>query len=479
MKISQYIFLLFIGFLLFVDTPVAGQGALAPEASKQPDDAWLTIDKIFIIGNKRTKEKIILRELSITEGQAINSHELEETIKVDKRKLLNTQLFLDVHISQVRFKEDTIDLIIRVAERWYTIPSPFFRLADRNFNVWFSTENRDWKRVEYGLKFFQYNFRGLNERLYFYTQLGFTKQFALRYVIPYVDAAQKNGIELLFSYSEKNNINYVTRNHEFVFTDSLRGIYRNYRGLIGWRYRPSFFKNHYLDLKYNDIWVSDTITQLNPNYFLIPGNRQRYFSLAYNLVSDHRDYIGYPLKGYHWDVGIEKVGLGIFDDLNMIRIDGGYRKYIALGKGFYYAGSAQGYLSTPKHQPYANFLGLGYRNNWLRGYELDVIEGQAFVIQQNTLSKKVFAHELDLKKIFPIDQFNTIPISIYLKGFVDHGYLSNSTPHEQSNYLSNRYLMGYGVGLDIVSFYDFVMRIERSWRINGEPGIYFHLNTAF
>lgn len=464
---------------MMVDMTVMGQAMHSSDVIEQSEEAWLTIDKIFIIGNKRTKERIILRELDIAEGQKINTKELEEIIKLDRRKLLNTQLFLDVHISQVRINENRVDIIIRVAERWYTIPSPFFRLADRNFNVWLTTENRDWKRMEYGLKFFQYNFRGLNERLYFYTQLGFTRQFALRYVIPYIDVAQKNGIELSFSYSEKNNINYITRDHEFVFTDSLNGIYRNYRGLLGWRYRPSFYNNHFIDLKYHDVWVSDTITDLNPRYFLNSRNRQHYFSLAYTFVSDHRDYVGYPLKGYRWDLGVEKLGLGIFDDVNIIRIDGGYRRYITLGKGFYFAGSAQGYLSAPKRQPYANFLGLGYSRNWLRGYELDVIEGQAFVIQQNTLSKKIFSQEIDLSKILPIDQFNTIPISIYLKGYVDQGYLSNTIPYEQSNRLSNRYLMGYGIGLDIVSFYDFVMRIERSWKINGEPGIYFHLNTAF
>lgn len=462
-----------------VNLKIMGQVIHAPEVVELSEETWLTIDKIFIIGNKRTKERIIFRELDIAEGQIFRINELEETIKLERRKLLNTQLFLDVHISQVRLTEDKVDIIIRVSERWYTVPSPFFRLADRNFNVWLTTENRDWERVEYGLKFFQYNFRGLNQRLYFYTQLGFTRQFALRYVIPYIDAAQKNGIELSFSYSEKNNINYITRNHEFVFTDSLSGVYRNYRGAIRWRYRPSFFKNHFIDLKYSDALVSDTITRLNPQYFLNAGNRQRYFSLAYAFVSDHRDYVGYPLKGYRWDLGIEKLGLGIFDDINMLRINGSYRKYIDIGKGFYFAGSAQAYLSAPRLQPYANFIGLGYNQNWLRGYELDVIEGQAYVIQQNTFSKKIFSQEIDISKVLSIDQFNTIPISIYLKGFVDHGYLRNSTPYVQSNYLSNRYLMGYGIGLDIVSFYDFTMRIERSWKINGEPGIYFHLNSAF
>ena len=468
-------------FLLLGSTNLSGQAL--PEAAPLRESPhatdWLTVDKIFIIGNKRTKEKIIRRELDLAEGKAYLPDELEEVFKSDRRKLINTQLFLDVSIHQVTLQDHQVDIIIRVAERWYTIPSPFFRLADRNLNVWLTTENRDWRRLEYGLKFFQYNFRGLNERLYVYTQLGFTRQYALRYVVPYLDKAQKNGLELGFSYSEKNNINYTTRNHQLIFTDSLNQAFRAYKGLVGWRFRPSFYNNHFLGLKYTDVWVADTITELNPNYFLKSSNRQQYFSLSYSFVNDHRDYIGYPLKGYRWDASVEKLGLGIFKDINMIRATSSYSRYFALGKGFYYAGSVQGYVSAPRLQPYANFTGLGYSQNWLRGYELDVIEGQAYLIEQNTLSKRILSEDIDISSILPIDQFNHIPINIYLKGYIDHGYLSNSLPNEQNNRLANRYLMGYGLGVDIVSFYDFVVRFERSWRIEGPPGFYFHLNSAF
>ncbi len=457
---------------------VAGQPV---QTSAMQDTAeWLTVDKIFVTGNEKTKEKIILRELSLSKNQMILSSELDEILKADRKKLLNTQLFLEVTLSPVRLESDSVDLIVRVVERWYTIPSPFFRLADRNFNVWLTTQNRDWRRVEYGVRFFKYNFRGLNERLYFYTQFGFTRQFAMRYVIPYIDKAQKNGLEFRFGYSENSNISYLTRDHQLIFTDSLPGLAaRNYKGMIGWRYRPSFYNNHWFIAGYVQQQVADTISELNPNYFLHTGNRQQYFTLSYGFRSDHRDYIAYPLKGYRWEVEVQKLGIGIFDDLNMVRVEGGYQRYVDLGKGFYFAGSAQGYLSAPRRQPYANFIGLGYNRTWLRGYELEAIEGQAYVIQQNTLSKRVFSRKFDLSRVVPIPQFSTLPLSIYLKGYADQGYLRNTLPYEQSNRLNNRYLMGYGLGVDVVSFYDFVIRLERSWRINGDPGFYFHLNKTF
>ncbi|WP_341297072.1 BamA/TamA family outer membrane protein [Catalinimonas locisalis] len=445
----------------------------------QVENQLLTIDKIFIIGNRRTKERIILRELSIREGETIMYDELREILKMDRRKLMNTQLFLDVNLNLIQLNENVADIIVRVAERWYTVPSPYFKLADRNFNVWISNQNRDWSRVEYGLKFYKYNFRGLNEQIYFAFQLGFTRQLALRYRIPYIDKAQKNGLDFGFSFSETANISYTTYDHREVFTDSLENASQTTLGLIGWRYRPSFYKNHYVELRYNDTRIADTIRTLNPQYFLNEGNRQQYMTLTYSFESDHRDFVGFPLNGYRWEAQVSKLGLGIFDDLNLFRLYGEVAKYQPLGKGFYYAGIGRGYFSSPKIQPYANLTGLGFNQIWIRGYELDAIEGQAYLLQQNTLRKKIFSKEFDLSQFMPVDQFNNIPLAVYVKGYFDHGYLWNDIPYLENKPLANQYLFGYGLGIDIVSFYDFVFRVEHSWKQDGSSGIFLHFNSAF
>ena len=61
------------------------------------------IDKIFIIGYKKTKEHIIKRELSIADGQWISRADLKEMLEEDKRKLINTRLFLSVDINIVEW----------------------------------------------------------------------------------------------------------------------------------------------------------------------------------------------------------------------------------------------------------------------------------------------------------------------------------------------------------------------------------------
>ncbi len=484
---NLYIYIIFLLLTLWLKPLVFAQSldwsdstSTVRSSRYQPNSNQLiTIDKIFIIGNKRTREKIILRELETQEGITYTYQELQENLLLDRRKVMNTQLFLNVRLSLIHLNENKADLIIRVAERWYTIPSPFLQLADRNFNVWLTNQNRDWNRLEYGMRFYQYNFRGLNERLYFFGQLGFTKQLAVRYRIPYIDKAQKNGLEVGFSFSENANTNYITEGHRLIFTDSLRLAARSQVGLLAWNYRPSFFNSHRVGLNYYDMSVQDTIARLNPSYFLDGAKRQQYFSLSYSFVSDRRDFVGYPLKGYRWEASLSKMGLGIFDDLNMFRVRAEGAKYENLGKGFFYAGVARGMLSSPGTQPYANISGLGYGQIWIRGYELDAIEGQAFLMQQNTLRKRLFNEEFDLSRIIPIDQFNTIPLAVYLKVYFDHGYLRNDIPYLREQPLANRYLYGYGAGVDIVSFYDFVFRIEHSWKHDGSSGTFFHFRSAF
>ena len=52
------------------------------------------IGKIYVTGNKRTLESIILRELSFAEGDQIKVSDLADKIVLDQQKLINTRLFV-------------------------------------------------------------------------------------------------------------------------------------------------------------------------------------------------------------------------------------------------------------------------------------------------------------------------------------------------------------------------------------------------
>src|SRR5882762_7934672 len=154
----------------------------------------LTVNRVLIIGNKVTKERIISREIKLKPGDTITLKRLPHELLWDKRKIYNLRLFHTVTVLALQLPDDRIDLLVDVTERWYTFPIPIFELSDRNFSEWWNNYNHDPSRVNYGINLIRYNFRGRFETLQLTAQFGFTQRFELAYKIPYIDKKQKQGL---------------------------------------------------------------------------------------------------------------------------------------------------------------------------------------------------------------------------------------------------------------------------------------------
>ena len=437
------------------------------------------IDKIFIIGHKRTKEHIIRRELSLADGQVLSKTELDNSIQADKRKLINTRLFLSVNINIVELSPERIDLIIRVEERWYFFPIPIFQLADRNFTEWWVNQNADFSRVEWGIKLRHFNFRGRREILNLTAQFGYTKLFRLAYQFPYIDKKQKIGLSFYGDYSTNKNLGYKTVNHRQQFLDSEDNLRDRWRAGITMGYRPNFYSSHSLGLHYSSINLDDTVVLENPNYFGNGSKYQTYLALTYTFTWDFRDFVSYPLSGAYLKVRADQIGLGIYDDVSVFKLNARYSRYFDLGKKFYFGTNLTGYYSSPSDQPYANYSGVGLGGDFIRGFERYVIEGQRYIMNKNSFKRQLFAVETDISNVLRMKEFSKIPITAYITLNFDHGYVSNFPNYEQNVLFSDRYIYGGGLGIDIISFYDFVMRWEYSVNIEGEHALYFNLYAAF
>ena len=62
--------------------------------------------------------------------------------------------------------------------------------------------------------------------------------------------------------------------------------------------------------------------------------------------------------------------------------------------------------------------------------------------------------------------------------FVDAGYVHNEFP-DPTNTMVNNWQYSAGVGLDFVTYYDQVFRINYAINRHGEHGLFFHLETPF
>lgn len=461
----------------------SGHGQVTPDSLPQGDSTFqvVTIDKIFIIGNKKTKEKIIKRELSINEGDSYYESDLKKILQVERNKINNLRLFNAVKVEILYLSPNLIDIVIRVSERWYVFPVPIFDLVDRNFNDWWQNQNRDLSRTNFGINLYQNNFRGRNELLRLTFQLGYTRQFGIFYRIPYIDRSQRHGLTLIFDYSENKNIPYQTIDHQRIFFDSedLLKVRRQYG--IGYTFRNSFYTKHLASIEFHNNDVNDTIIALNNNYFNDGTTHQKYFELSYGFDYDKRDYVSYPLKGKRLEIDASKLGLGFYDDMDMISLKVKYSHYFPLSHSFYLSNYTSLYFSAPQDQPYPNLYGLGYDDDFVRGYELYLIEAKRFYLNRATLKKRVFQSKVHLG-FMPLEQFQTIPIAFYLKTYFDMGYTQNIERYaeqQRNTGLSERYIFGTGIGLDFVTFYDTVLRFEYSLNRENETGFFFHFSKEF
>src|SRR5687767_3239840 len=103
----------------------------------------VTIRSIELYGLRRTKEKIVLRELTFTTGDSILQTEIGDVFERNQNNLLNLGLFneVDLNIKEWDTEKREIDIVIEFSESWYIYAVPIAEIADRNFNVWWTTYN--------------------------------------------------------------------------------------------------------------------------------------------------------------------------------------------------------------------------------------------------------------------------------------------------------------------------------------------------
>ena len=469
-------------FAVLFLTCLSARAARLEEISATDSTEMLYLNKAIIIGNKKTLDRIILRELTLKPGDSVARYELEKTLARDKNRIYNLRIFHTVKLRALELPDKSFDLLIELEERWYTFPIPIFELSDRNFNEWWQNYDHQFNRVNYGVRLYQYNFRGRNETIRLTGQFGFTKKFDLIYRIPYLDKKQKQGLTLEMNFSEPKNLAYRTVDHKLAFLSGKETLRQKFGFSIMYTLRKTFYDTHNITVEYDNGTIADTIQILNPHYYALGKNTQWYSSLGYNFIAEHRDVVAYPLKGYQAMVGIKQFGLGLGEKVNQTVFTASFAYHKDLRKKFYFSNFTSAYLATPSSTPpYSLFFGQGYKRLFVRGYEIYVIEGPGYVLNKTTFKKRIFQHTYRLDDM-PWEQFQHFPVSIYLKAYADFGYTKNYPYYAKRNentMRSNRLIGGAGLGLDFVTAYDSIFRVEYTATLEGAHGFFFHIKKEF
>ena len=202
-----------------------GRAQLHAQVITTTPDVAVRVMGVTITGNTKTRDRIILRELIVHEGDSLSSTALYDKLERSRQNLMNTALFNTVSVQPLYLAPGAAMVEVTVNERWYIWPALIFDLADPNFNTWWLT--KDFSRVNYGLYLYKYNFRGQNETVYIKAQFGYTRQFALRYKVPYIDKKQLWGLSMGGSFFQQAEITAGTIDNKRILVGNPDGSNRD------------------------------------------------------------------------------------------------------------------------------------------------------------------------------------------------------------------------------------------------------------
>ena len=445
--------------------------------SRQNQQFTYTIGEIHIKGNRKTRYYVIERELSFKKGDTIHMDDLVKAFADARERLINTRLFNEVVISLKEFRGVFVDVQIDVKERWYIFPLPYVRPVDRNLTAW-ADQNFSLKRIDYGLKYSQHNFTGRNDNARVWLITGYSNQVEFAYDLPYADKSLKHGFGVGFFYNGLKELNVATVNNKqyFINSDTIGYAGKYLREQLNFSlryyYRPGIRTRHFFRFGFNKLNIDSSVTIFNNKYFNNNKTALTYPELSYVVNYNNVDYVPYPLKGFLFETGI--LHRGINADMNLTQLYVKTNEGVQLAKKTYFVSQNYAIIRVPFDQPFYNQQLLGYGDFYMHGFEKYVVDGVAGGLARNTLLQELFNFNIPFLRGTTHDR---IPFRIYAKTFVDLGYVYNK--NFTNNSLVNQMLYSGGAGIDVVTFYDFVFRLEYSINQLGEKGLFFHIRNDF
>jgi len=438
--------------------------------------AQFTIKSINIEGNIKTKSYILLRELPYRVGDIISKDSLELLSTLAEQQLYNTSLFLSTKVTSQFLQGNESGMVqiqIVVKERWYTIPKPYFKWVDRNFSQWWNEQHHSLDHVNYGVSLYQSNLTGNNDKLVIGVIGGYTKQNILRYQLPFFDKKLKYGFGLGWQNYAQKEINYTTQNDKQVFFKTLDVIRSGYRANVNLSYRPNLFERHSLQIGWGKDQLSDSGFLKQPLFLPNYKKALSYVDLTLAFTKIQFDYNAYPTKGN----STEFIAFQRFSKAsNFTSIQ--FRKIKA------HSFSPKNFMlfesnSMLKFLPNYNYLDtrlVGYGNLQFNGLEYYIIDGNAATIFKTSFQHSIGSITIKnpiTQKLLPEAKFQ-----FWVRAFSNLGYVY-SDHVLNTNKLSNTLIRTAGIGLDVISIYDFVLKIDYSVNQLGDKGLYLHGGINF
>ncbi len=470
--------------------------------------AYIRVSEIEVTGNKRTKDRIITRELDfqMTDSLATfegdksannilshkrfslkDSSELVKRMKYSRENIINTKLFLNVDLTLEEVSGQDYKLKIHVQERWYFWPFPIIQLDYPNFNDWLTKEDKSFKDFTQGLFMSHNNLWGLSHQGSIVGYLGSSQGVGLGYYIPWIGKGQKIGLRIGALYRNSTVVEYgslgmdmdgIEGNERQMIFDE--GSLKQYDFLTTITLRPGLYNYGKIRLTASHMQISDSLYNLTLNEdlasFLPEGMKDAtYMNLYIEYAYDTRNSRTYPLNGTYMKGFVDKRGMGIIGhDVDYFYYGVDFHFYQQLSKKWYVAEMLKFVNSSSENIPYFFKQNLHSREDFIRGYDYYALRGdQMYYFRSNVKYELVKPRIKPARKEKHKDsQFRNLPYAFYLNTFADVAFLRDNF-YGDVNPLNNRFLYSWGVGIDFITYYDMVLRFEYAFSIIGKHGFYF------
>ena len=435
--------------------------------------AQIKISAIEITGNKKTRDYIVKRELPYRVGDLLSKDSLTILNTIAQQQLFNTALFLEANVNSETVDSSSVKIKIELKERWYLFPLPYFRWVDRNFNQWWTEQKRSLERVNYGINFRQANVTGNNDKLTIGYITGYTHQTTLRYQLPFIDKQLKYGMGLGWAQFNQKEINYTTVDNKQVFIRTEDNIRKGYRANVNLTYRPNLFERHALQVGIGNESISDSAFAIAPNF--LPNHKKSfsYIDLNWSYSKVRFDYNAYPTKGASTEIALSQ---RFSKESNLSAFQ--FRQIVAhpITPARFILAESLTIGRTMQQSNYSDRKLMGYGLMQMNGLDYYVVDGNAATLFKAAIHQRIGSYTVDnpiTKKFLPYVKY-----TFWVKAFTQLGYVY-SQEKNKANPLANSLLRTAGIGIDLISIYDFVLNMEYSINQLGDKGLYLHGGINF
>jgi len=435
--------------------------------------AQIKISAIEITGNKKTRAYVILRELPYKVGDSISRDSLVILNTIAQQQLVNTALFLEVKVNESELDSTNVKINVQLKERWYFFPLPYFRWVDRNFNQWWNEQNRSLDRVNYGINLRQGNVSGNNDKLTVGLITGYTQQSVVKYQIPFIDKKLKYGMGVGWAQFNQKEVNYTTLNNKQVFLRTEEVIRKGYRANANLTYRPNLYERQALQVGFGNESISDSAFAVAPKFLPNHKKAYSYLDINWSYSKVRFDYNAYPTKGASTEIALfqrfsKESNLSAFQ----------FRQVVAhpITPARFILAESLTIGRTMQQSNYSDRKLMGYGLMQMNGLEYYVVDGNAATLFKAAFHQRIGSYTVVnplTKKFLPIVKY-----TFWIKAFTNLGYVY-SQEKNKSNPLANSLLRTAGIGLDLISIYDFVLNMEYSINQLGDKGLYLHGGINF